>query len=60
MIDGLVGVWEVLRRPGERLGDTLDRVGSAAFAAHVASIASGFAPGDDPETPAAAVSAAID
>jgi sulfite reductase beta subunit-like hemoprotein len=59
VVDGLIGVWEVLRHPGERLGDTLQRVGPEAFAAHVASIATGFAPGDDPESPAA-VAAGVD
>jgi sulfite reductase beta subunit-like hemoprotein len=60
VVDGLVGVWEVLRHPGERLGDTLERIGPDAFAAHVASIATGFAPGDDPEAPAAALAAGVD
>jgi sulfite reductase beta subunit-like hemoprotein len=58
VVAGLIGVWEVLRHPGERLGDTLERIGPDAFAAHVASIASGFAPGDDPETSVAAVATA--
>jgi sulfite reductase beta subunit-like hemoprotein len=60
VIDGLIGVWEVLRHPGERLGDTLQRGGPDAVAAHVASIAAGFAPGDDPDSPAAAVAAVVD
>jgi sulfite reductase beta subunit-like hemoprotein len=60
VVDGLIGVWEVLRHPGERLGDTLQRVGADAFAAHVASIAVGFAPGDDPESPAAAMAVGTD
>jgi sulfite reductase beta subunit-like hemoprotein len=42
-VDGIVGTWEVLRRPGERLGDTLRRIGPDAFAAHVGSIARGDA-----------------
>jgi sulfite reductase (ferredoxin) len=58
VVDGLIGVWEVLRHPGERLGDTVERIGPDAFAAHVASIAAGFAPGDDPETSVAAVATA--
>jgi sulfite reductase beta subunit-like hemoprotein len=58
VVDGLIGVWEVLRHPGERLGDTLERIGPDAFAAHVASIATGFAPGDDPEPSVAAVATA--
>jgi sulfite reductase beta subunit-like hemoprotein len=60
VVDGLIGIWEVLRHPGERLGDTVERIGSEAFAAHVASIAAGFAPGDDPEPTAAPVAAASD
>jgi sulfite reductase beta subunit-like hemoprotein len=55
VVDGVIGVWEVLRHPGERLGDTLERVGPDAFASHVASIAAGFAPGADPETAVAVV-----
>ncbi len=47
VVDGLIGVWEVLRHPGERISDTLARVGNDAFAAQVASIATGFHPGDE-------------
>jgi sulfite reductase beta subunit-like hemoprotein len=49
-VSGVVGAWESLRHPGERLPQTLERVGSEAFAAQVASIAQGFEPGADPST----------
>lgn len=56
VVSGVIGTWEVLRHPGERLVDTLDRVGTEAFAAHVAGIASGFEAGTDPAVlPAPAV-----
>jgi hypothetical protein len=48
VVSGIIGTWEVLRRAGERLVDTLDRVGNEVFAAHVAAIASGFEAGADP------------
>ncbi len=64
-VSGIVGTWEALRRPAERLVETLDRVGLDVFAAHVATIAKGFEPGEDPapgepaaETGAAAVGVA--
>jgi sulfite reductase beta subunit-like hemoprotein len=44
-VSGIVGTWEALRRPGEPLAGTLDRVGSSAFAAQVAAIVSGFKAG---------------
>ena len=47
LVDGVVGAWESLRQPGERMADTVDRLGVDAFAAHVASVARGFAPGDE-------------
>lgn len=43
-VSGVVGAWEALRHPGERLVETLDRVGRDAFATHVASVADGFEP----------------
>jgi sulfite reductase beta subunit-like hemoprotein len=50
VVSGIVGTWEVLRGPGERLVETLDRVGADAFAGHVAAIAAGFEAGaDDPD-----------
>jgi sulfite reductase beta subunit-like hemoprotein len=51
VVSGVVGTWEVLRQPGERLVETLDRVGADAFAGHVAAIATGFEPGADEATP---------
>jgi sulfite reductase beta subunit-like hemoprotein len=51
VVSGIVGTWEVLRRPGERLVETLDRVGTDAFAGHVTAIATGFAPGADEADP---------
>jgi sulfite reductase beta subunit-like hemoprotein len=51
-VSGVVGTWEVLRRPGERLADTLARVGGDGFAAHVSSIASGFEAGAEASSPA--------
>jgi sulfite reductase beta subunit-like hemoprotein len=47
-VSGVIGTWEALRHPGERLAETLDRVGSEVFATHVASIASGFEAGAAP------------
>jgi len=41
-VSGIIGTWEALRHPGERLVETLDRVGDEAFASHVATIAGGF------------------
>ena len=49
VVDGLIGAWEVVRQPGERLADTVQRVGIDAFAAHVTSIASGFVAGAEPD-----------
>jgi sulfite reductase beta subunit-like hemoprotein len=50
VVSGIVGTWEVLRRPGERLVETVDRLGTDAFAGHVSAIAAGFAPGlDEPD-----------
>jgi len=43
-VSGVVGAWEALRHPGERLSETLDRVGSDAFASHVVTVANGFVP----------------
>jgi sulfite reductase beta subunit-like hemoprotein len=48
VVSGIIGTWEALRRTGERLVDTMDRVGAAAFAAHIAAIASGFEAGPEP------------
>jgi sulfite reductase beta subunit-like hemoprotein len=50
VVSGIIGTWEVLRHPGERLVETVDRVGTDAFAAHVAAIASGFEVGADAVT----------
>lgn len=47
-VSGVIGTWEALRHPGERLVETLDRVGAEVFAAHVAAIAEGFEAGQDP------------
>ena len=47
-VTGVIGTWEALRHPGERLVDTLDRAGAAMFASHVATIASGFEVGPAP------------
>jgi sulfite reductase beta subunit-like hemoprotein len=47
-VSGIIGTWEALRRPGERLVDTMDRVGAEAFAAHIAAIAAGFEAGLEP------------
>lgn len=44
-MSGVVGPWEVLRRAGERLTDTVARVGSDAFSAHVAAMADSFETG---------------
>lgn len=52
VVSGVIGTWETLRRPRERLVDTLDRVGRDAFAAHIAAIASGFEAGPEPAVPA--------
>jgi sulfite reductase beta subunit-like hemoprotein len=41
-VAGVIGTWEALRHPGERLVDTFDRVGHDAFATHVATIAQGL------------------
>jgi sulfite reductase beta subunit-like hemoprotein len=50
-VTGVIGTWEALRHPGERLVDTLDRVGAAMFGSHVATIASGFEVGPAPAIP---------
>jgi sulfite reductase beta subunit-like hemoprotein len=50
-VTGVIGTWEALRHPGERLVDTLDRVGAAMFGSHVATIASGFEVGPAPVIP---------
>ena len=50
-VTGVIGTWEALRHPGERLVDTLDRVGAAMFGSHVATIASGFEVGPAPVMP---------
>jgi sulfite reductase beta subunit-like hemoprotein len=50
-VSGVIGAWEALRHPGERLVETLDRVGAEVFASHVATIASGFEVGPAPVTP---------
>jgi sulfite reductase beta subunit-like hemoprotein len=47
-VSGVIGTWEALRHPGERLVETLDRVGDEVFAAHVATVASGFEAGPAP------------
>jgi sulfite reductase beta subunit-like hemoprotein len=52
VVDGVVGAWEALRHPGETVGQTLERVGGAAFASHVKAIAEGFESEDDDELPA--------
>ncbi|MGH9232491.1 MAG: nitrite/sulfite reductase [Acidimicrobiales bacterium] len=52
-VTGVIGTWEALRHPGERLVDTLDRAGAAMFASHVATIASGFEVGPAPAIPLA-------
>jgi ferredoxin-nitrite reductase len=52
-VSAVVGTWEALRHPGERLVDTLDRVGADVFASQVATIASGFEAGGAPVTLAA-------
>jgi sulfite reductase beta subunit-like hemoprotein len=54
-VSGVVGTWESLRHPGERLADTLERVGPDAFAAHVRTIAEGFEPGPELELEPAAL-----
>ncbi len=46
-VSAVVGTWESLRYPSERLVDTIDRVGADAFAAQVAAVATGFEPGID-------------
>ncbi|MEY2434533.1 MAG: ferredoxin-nitrite reductase [Acidimicrobiaceae bacterium] len=48
VVSGIIGTWEALRHTGERLVDTLDRVGADAFGAHIAAIASGFEAGPEP------------
>jgi len=50
-VEAVIGTWEALRHPGERLAATLDRVGDAAFAAHIATVAHAFTPDPTP-TPA--------
>jgi sulfite reductase beta subunit-like hemoprotein len=47
VVDAVIGLWEALRRPGERLADTVRRVGVDDFAAHVGALAGGFEAGDD-------------
>jgi sulfite reductase beta subunit-like hemoprotein len=47
-VDAVIGTWEALRHPGERLADTLARVGDDAFGAHVAAVARGFQAGPEP------------
>jgi sulfite reductase beta subunit-like hemoprotein len=49
-VSGVIGTWEALRHPGERLVETLDRVGVDVFGSHVATIASGFEAGGAPVT----------
>ncbi|HET6952071.1 MAG TPA: nitrite/sulfite reductase [Acidimicrobiales bacterium] len=56
-VSGVIGTWEALRRPGERLVETVDRVGADAFATHVASIAGGFEAAPPAGTPPALVAA---
>jgi sulfite reductase beta subunit-like hemoprotein len=53
-VSGIIGTWESLRHPVERLVETLDRVGSEVFGAHVAAIANGFEAGEEPAVPSAA------
>lgn len=53
-VSGVIGTWEALRRPGERLVETLDRVGADAFGSHVATIARGFEADAAPPAPAPA------
>ncbi|HEX3542342.1 MAG TPA: nitrite/sulfite reductase [Acidimicrobiales bacterium] len=48
VVGAVVGVWEAVRHRGERFGQTVQRVGEDAFAAHIASVAEGFNPGPDP------------
>ena len=47
-LEAVIGSWEAIRLWGETLADTLERIGTDAFAAHLSSITDGFEPGDDP------------
>jgi len=58
VVSGIVGSWEVLRRPGERLPETIERLGAETFGGHVAAISqslgANFVPGaDESDAPAA-------
>jgi sulfite reductase beta subunit-like hemoprotein len=49
-LEAVVGAWEALRHPGERLGDTVARVGRDAIAAHVSAALDGrWQSGPEPE-----------
>jgi sulfite reductase beta subunit-like hemoprotein len=47
-VSAIVGTWEALRFNGERLVDTLDRIGRDAFAAQVSALTSAFELEADP------------
>jgi sulfite reductase beta subunit-like hemoprotein len=50
-VSGVIGAWEAVRHPGERLVETIDRMGAAVFGSHVATIAAGFEAGPAPVAP---------
>jgi sulfite reductase beta subunit-like hemoprotein/nitrite reductase/ring-hydroxylating ferredoxin subunit len=53
-VDAIVGTWEALRQHGEIVGETVNRIGTEAFAAHIAALMKErWASGPEPEETAA-------
>ncbi|MDQ1566526.1 MAG: ferredoxin-nitrite reductase [Actinomycetota bacterium] len=53
-VDAIVGTWEALRQHGEIVGETVNRIGKEAFAAHIAALMKErWASGPEPEETAA-------
>jgi nitrite reductase/ring-hydroxylating ferredoxin subunit/dissimilatory sulfite reductase (desulfoviridin) alpha/beta subunit len=53
-VDAVVGTWEALRQHGEILGETVNRIGRDAFAAHIGALMrERWASGPEPEETAA-------
>lgn len=58
--EAIVGLWESLRGPGERLSETVHRLGGEFFGAHVARMCAGrWAAGPEPEPDLVAVDRAL-
>lgn len=60
IVEAIVGLWESLRGPGERLSETVHRLGPEVFGVHVARVCDGrWAIGPEPEPDLVAVDRAL-